>query len=124
MVETVATSLEAGRSTIVYTSLGDTPGAQMPAAQLGASLGTFARDVLRRSPVRRLIIAGGDTASYAARALGVQELEIAATLLPGAPLCRATLPGDPLDGLELICKGGQVGAPDFFTLAAAGASSR
>ncbi len=119
---TVISALRAGRTTIVYTSLGAPAGAPWPAPQLGRALGAFARRVLPQTCVRRLVIAGGDTASYTARALGVEELELQSPLVPGAPLCRASIPRDPLDGLELVCKGGQVGAADFFATAAAGAS--
>ena len=36
--------------------------------------------------MRRLCIAGGDTSSYAARALGIEALEMIAPLTPGAPV--------------------------------------
>jgi uncharacterized protein YgbK (DUF1537 family) len=34
--------------------------------------------------------------------------------LQGAPLCRATAPGRPVDGIEICFKGGQVGRDDYF----------
>jgi uncharacterized protein YgbK (DUF1537 family) len=37
-----------------------------------------------------------------------------APLTPGAPLCRAFAPGSPADGLEVVFKGGQVGAENYF----------
>jgi len=67
-------------------------------------------------PVRRVCIAGGDTSGFAARALGVTSLEMVASLTPGAPVCRAGAPGSPADGLELVFKGGQVGAENYFGL--------
>ena len=81
---------------------------------LGTALGKILRGALEQSRVRRLCIAGGDTSSYAARALGIEALEMIAQLTPGAPLCRATAPGLPVDGLEVVFKGGQVGAEDYF----------
>jgi uncharacterized protein YgbK (DUF1537 family) len=41
-----------------------------------------------------------------------------AQLTPGAPLCLARAPGSPADGVEIVFKGGQVGAPEFFARAA------
>jgi uncharacterized protein YgbK (DUF1537 family) len=37
-----------------------------------------------------------------------------APLTPGAPLCRAHAPGSPVDGCEVVFKGGQVGGEDYF----------
>ncbi len=51
---------------------------------------------------------------------GIDALEMAAPLAPGAPLCRALAPGRKLHGRELILKGGQIGGPDFFLQARAG----
>jgi uncharacterized protein YgbK (DUF1537 family) len=82
----------------------------------GNALGHALRDVLKQSAVQRVCIAGGDTSSYAARALGIEALEMIAPLTPGAPLCRAHAPGSPLEGREIIFKGGQVGAENYFEI--------
>ena len=37
-----------------------------------------------------------------------------APLTPGAPLCRACLRRLPVDRLEIVFKGGQVGAENYF----------
>jgi uncharacterized protein YgbK (DUF1537 family) len=81
---------------------------------LGAALGKIMRGALAQSKVRRLCIAGGDTSSFAARALGIEALEMIAPLTPGAPLCRAFAPDSPADGLEVVFKGGQVGGENYF----------
>ena len=117
----VIASLQAGRPTLVYTSRGEAGGALVPADILGTQLGQLARDAVARTGVQRLVVAGGDTSSYAGRALGIESLEMLAPLAPGAPLCRAAAPGSPADGREIIFKGGQVGAPDFFGAATRGA---
>jgi uncharacterized protein YgbK (DUF1537 family) len=44
----------------------------------------------------------------------MEALEMLTPLTPGAPLCRAHAPGSPVDGLEIVFKGGQVGAEDYF----------
>ncbi len=81
---------------------------------LGTALGTILREALAQTKVRRVCIAGGDTSSFAARALGIEALEMASSLTPGAPLCRVIAPGSPADGLEIVFKGGQVGAENYF----------
>ena len=81
---------------------------------LGTALGKILRGALAQSKVRRLCIAGGDTSSFAARALGIKALEMIAPLTPGAPLCRAFAPDSPADGLEVVFKGGQVGGENYF----------
>lgn len=115
-----AAELNAGRSVIVHTTKsgsdkrvaaklkGDT------AKILGTALGNVLRSAVEQSGVRRVCIAGGDTASYAARAMGIEALEMIAPLTPGAPLCRAIAPGSPVNGREVVFKGGQVGAEDYF----------
>ncbi len=127
--------LAAGRSVIVHTSRGGTDPRLAATARIfkrrglsaaeaktvsailfGAALGKVLNLALSQSGVRRLCIAGGDTSSYAARELGIQALAMIAPLTPGAPLCRAHAPGAPVDGLEVVFKGGQVGAENYFEI--------
>ncbi|MGC1439051.1 MAG: four-carbon acid sugar kinase family protein [Burkholderiaceae bacterium] len=81
---------------------------------LGGALGLLARDLIAQTGLRRVLIAGGDTSSYATQELGVRALEMAAELTPGAPLCRAHSDDPLIDGLEIALKGGQMGGPDYF----------
>ena len=124
-VAEAAGHLRAGRSVIVHTSRGQVdprvaaqPG--LAAQAVGAALGRVVRAAVERARPRRVVIAGGDTASRAARALGLEAVEMIAPLAPGAPLCRAYAPGSTLDGLELNFKGGQVGGEDYFGAVARG----
>jgi uncharacterized protein YgbK (DUF1537 family) len=112
--------LSAGRSVIVHTTR-DGGDKRIAAAlkkgaanTLGTALGKVLRGALERTRVQRLCIAGGDTSSFAARALSIEALEMIAQLTLGAPLCRAFAPGSPADGLEIVFKGGQVGAENYF----------
>jgi uncharacterized protein YgbK (DUF1537 family) len=89
---------------------------------LGTALGQILRGAVKHSSVRRICIAGGDTSSYAARAMGIEALEMIAPLTPGAPLCRAHAPDSPVDGRELVFKGGQVGAENYFGIVLKGNS--
>ena len=81
---------------------------------LGTAIGEVLRAVVAQSSVRRICIAGGDTSSFAAQALGIEALEMIASLTPGAPLCRAFAPNSPVDKLEIVFKGGQVGSENYF----------
>jgi uncharacterized protein YgbK (DUF1537 family) len=87
---------------------------------LGTALGKVLRGAVGQSGVHRICIAGGDTSSYAALALGIEALEMIAPLTPGAPLCRAHAPGSPVDGCEVVFKGGQVGAENYFEIVKSG----
>ncbi|QKJ28878.1 four-carbon acid sugar kinase family protein [Mucilaginibacter mali] len=80
----------------------------------GQVLGWIALAVAKNIKLQRLIIAGGDTSSFVARALGIESVEMIAPVSPGAPLCRASAPGSAVDGIEVNFKGGQVGAEDYF----------
>ncbi|TXK46082.1 four-carbon acid sugar kinase family protein [Pontibacter qinzhouensis] len=135
--EAIAT-INKGRSVIVHTNCGgnDTrlketkqilakTGDKSQTAQLyGTALGQIAREVAAHTVVRRVVIAGGDTSSFAARAMGIESVEMVAPLSPGAPICKAFAPGSPIDGLEVNFKGGQVGSPDYFGLASQGKALR
>ena len=108
-------ALAEGRSVAIYSALGPGDCAGPPRGEeLGAHLGSLLLEWIRRSGVRRVVIAGGDTSSHAARRLGVEALTFAGLLSPGAPLCRAHSKDPAVDGLELVLKGGQVGPEDFF----------
>jgi 3-oxoisoapionate kinase len=81
---------------------------------LGAEMGRLARELLAQSGLRRVVIAGGDTSSYATQELGLYGLEMLAELTPGAPLCRGYSNDPRFDGLEIALKGGQMGKADYF----------
>lgn len=84
-------------------------------AQLyGTALGLIVLGVAGKTSLQRVVIAGGDTSGYVARAMGIEAVEMIAPLSPGAPLCRAFAPGAATNGLEVNFKGGQVGAENYF----------
>jgi 3-dehydrotetronate 4-kinase len=64
--------------------------------------------------VRRLVVAGGETAGAVVQALGVRGLRIGRQIDPGVPW-TASLPARPDEpALALALKSGNFGAPDFF----------
>ncbi|OQP59800.1 four-carbon acid sugar kinase family protein [Niastella populi] len=107
--------LNKGKSVIVHTGgAGQQQAVNLPAQKLGAALGLLACDTASKTALKRIVIAGGDTSSYAARAMGIEAVEMIAPLVPGAPLCKATAPGSPVNGMEVNFKGGQVGGENYF----------
>jgi uncharacterized protein YgbK (DUF1537 family) len=93
-------ALTAGRSVVVHSASGAGPG----------DLARFVSAALEETPVRRFVLAGGDTAGGVLRHLHAETAELAG-LAGGLPVCRLT---SPLDGVEVILKGGQVGGPDVL----------
>jgi len=81
---------------------------------LGEGLGRVLRQVLARTGTRRAALAGGDSSSHALPQMGIEALEMAAPLVPGAPLCRVYAEDRRLDGTEIVLKGGQAGEADFL----------
>ena len=82
----------------------------------GRMLGDILKALLAETGLRRACVAGGDTASYAARQMGVEALEMVGKMAPGSPLCRVVAGESAVDGTEIAFKGGQVGGDDFFTV--------
>lgn len=118
--------IHSGKSVIVHTSHGDNDPrvAQIQeysrqngvptAAFLGTLLGHIAVAVAAAGGLKRILVAGGDTAGFVARAMGIEAVEIIAPLAPGAPLCKVYAPGSAVDGLEINFKGGQVGSENYL----------
>ncbi|KEO74283.1 four-carbon acid sugar kinase family protein [Anditalea andensis] len=88
--------------------------AEKTAKIYGEVIGKIIREIAHNIKIHRLVVAGGDTSSYLARALGIEAVEMIAPVVPGAPLCKAYAPGSPIDGMEVNFKGGQVGSEDYF----------
>jgi uncharacterized protein YgbK (DUF1537 family) len=129
LFERALKSLAEGKSVVIYTAAGpDDPsirttretvaaGSSNTAQVLGSALGRIARDLLARTGLRRVVVAGGDTSSYATQELGLYALEMLAELTPGAPLCRGYSEDPKFDGMEIALKGGQMGKSDYFGMA-------
>jgi uncharacterized protein YgbK (DUF1537 family) len=81
---------------------------------LGEHLGRVLKRVIEHTGIQRAVLAGGDSSSHAITQLGIEALEYAGPMVPGAPLCRARTDNRRLDGTEVVLKGGQVGEPDFL----------
>ena len=125
LLDRAGKSLASGRSLVVYSASGPddpslsatrahVPAGESTARSLGKAMGLMTRTLLGRSAVRRVVIAGGDTSSYAMQEIGLEALEMQAEIAPGAPLCRGHSRDARIDGLEIALKGGQMGKVDYF----------
>ncbi len=117
-------SLEAGRSVVLYTALGPAAdrGAEIDRQEgarhkLGRGLGELLRALTIEQNLQRVVIAGGDTSSHALGQMGVDALTVRMPLpaSPGSPLCVAHSRIKAIDGLEVALKGGQVGTERYFS---------
>lgn len=87
------------------------------ARQVGVALAETMRRLLDRvepAALLRIVVAGGDSSGEVASALGITALSVVAGMAPGAPLCRAWSEQPRREGLEIVLKGGQIGAVSFF----------
>lgn len=110
-------ALEQRRSVVLYSAASPEDRVDLQGARdaLGEQSGRVLCAVLDRAPIRRAMVAGGDTSSHAGRQLGIHALTFLSRIAPGAPLCRAWSNSPARDGLEIVFKGGQLGQHDFFT---------
>jgi len=132
-INTITELLDSGIPVIIHTSLGNddprfaqtyqifkakglTPNTigTKTSELFGTALGLIAMGVAGKKLLKRMVIAGGDTSGYVARAMRIEAVEMIAPLSPGAPLCKAYAPGSPAHGLEVNFKGGQVGSENYF----------
>ncbi len=119
IVGQVIASLRAGRNVLVHTQ--SSTGADTDtkhAAQVAQVTARLVAEVVRQmeacTPLRRVGIAGGDTSSHVAQALGLWGLGYRTTLAPGVTLSVAHSASPARHGMELMFKGGQMGEDDLF----------
>lgn len=117
--------LDRNRPTVIYTARGESgriTDGDVPAERLGTIYCDIARTVRRAVSLPRIVFSGGDSSSYAVRTVGAEALEIAVfDEVQNCHVCRLDAPGDSeINGLEVMLKGGQIGADDFFIRAMAG----
>lgn len=140
LVDAAARAFACGCSVVVHTARGseDPAIAQARAAaqraglasdevarRIGQAFAGVFRALTARGLVRRTVFAGGDTSSHAMRACGAYALSILASdFRENAHLCQLHSHGPPLDQVEVLLKGGQVGGDEFLLRALAGTPNR
>jgi len=114
----IAQGLARGRSMLACTRPAEPAPAEgdntVDAQALSRAGGDLLARVLAMVPLQRVGIAGGDTSSHAVQALDAWGLSYAADMGAGASLCRVHSDDAALDGMEIMLKGGQMGAHDVF----------
>ena len=123
----VVDRLAGGANVLVYSSgddshvaevqsLGRTKGLSVEQVGLVVSnaLTSIAVAAVRKARLRKLIVAGGETAGQVCRGLGVVALEVGGRIDPGVPWCIAK--GKTV--LAVVLKSGGFGSEDFFPKAA------
>ncbi|MGB3007786.1 MAG: four-carbon acid sugar kinase family protein [Chitinophagaceae bacterium] len=111
-VNKVNSLLKEKKNVIVHT--GDKQINNLSSEKLGTALGNIAKAAAQHSLIRRVVIAGGDTSSYAARAMDIEAVEMIAPFGNGSPLCKAISANKSINRLEVNFKGGQVGSESYF----------
>ena len=122
-------ALSQGQSAIVFTAAGpDDPslaavaeaasraGRSLGAVNetIGTGLGQLLAQLATEARLPRVVIAGGDTSSRATQGLGLVALTAKATVAPAVPLLLGHAQDPTAPPLELVLKGGQMGATDLF----------
>jgi uncharacterized protein YgbK (DUF1537 family) len=102
------------KTSVVIHTAGDQERIADAAAPIAHALAAIVRVILERLPISRMLVAGGDTSSGIARALGIVSVEMIGELTRGSPLCKVHEAASAADGLEITFKGGQIGNRDFF----------
>lgn len=122
-------ALNKGRSVVVHTAVGSEDerienvrtmavrsgmSAGETEAYIGDGLREIVRSVLSAFSVKRLVIAGGDTAGAVQKCLHIEALQIAASVGDPAPICYVYSREPEINGAEIAFKGGQVGQEGYF----------
>lgn len=118
-IQDAAAALAQGRNVLMHTDAPDQALSPDRTAATARATGQLVAGIVHASAalgrkLSRLGIAGGDTSSQAALALGLWGLGFHGTLAPGVTVSVAR-GDDPLtDGLQLMLKGGQMGGDALF----------
>lgn len=114
-------ALRAGRGVVLTSDDADADAVSgRPVLQaIAEAAASIIQAVAHDGAARRVIVCGGDTSSRVTRLLGVEALSLAANPWGNVVLLRAHAADPAVDGLELLLKGGQVGADSLFVDVAA-----
>lgn len=114
IIQHTVTLLQQGKNLVIHTGKRETEA--VPSEITGKVLGQIAREAIINTRLKRVVVAGGDTSSHAAREMEIDALEMIAPMVSGAPLCRVHSHNKSINGIEINFKGGQVGCEDYFLL--------
>ncbi|WP_134494076.1 four-carbon acid sugar kinase family protein [Microvirga pakistanensis] len=114
MIEKAAAALAQGEHVMLSTApdAGDAP--HSAAADLATASASLVDEVLKRHPVRRLAVAGGDTSSRIVGHLGYWGLGYHSQISNGVAVSLARSDDPSRDEMLVMLKGGQMGHEDLF----------
>jgi uncharacterized protein YgbK (DUF1537 family) len=114
VIEHAAAALAQGEHVMLSTApeVGDAP--HSAAADLARASASLVDEVLRRHPVRRLAIAGGDTSSRIVGHLGYWGLGYHSQISNGVAVSLARSDDSSRDAMLVMLKGGQMGHEQLF----------
>lgn len=109
-------ALSSGRGVVFTSADADVSGAgERPVLEaIAEASAIIVKAAAQARAARRVIVCGGDTSSRITRLLGIEALSIAANPWGNVVLLRPHATDPAIDGLELLLKGGQVGADTLF----------
>jgi len=127
-VEAASEALSEGKSPMLYAARGPDDSAiratrtrhselaltESVGSIIAQAQGELLRKLLDSVGKHRVVVAGGDTSGFAAKALEIEALEMLHPIAPGAPLCLAHSSVSSIHGLEISLKGGQNGNHRYF----------
>lgn len=105
--------LASGRSVALTSDDATTSGGDV-LTRIARAAASVVLAAVRAHATRRVVVCGGDTSGRVVRLLGVASLSIVANPVANVVLLRAHSAEESVDRLELVLKGGQVGADDMF----------
>ncbi|MFM0597125.1 four-carbon acid sugar kinase family protein [Paraburkholderia dilworthii] len=108
------TKMNTGADAHAHAAASASASAEGALPQLADACAILLQQVLSAVRLQRIGIAGGDTSSFAIRALGAWGLSYLAPLSAGVTVCRLHADRAELDGMEIMLKGGQMGGVDLF----------
>jgi uncharacterized protein YgbK (DUF1537 family) len=112
--ERVVSALAAGDSVALSSHHSDAAQVEDALSSIAESASAIVTAATAAGATNRVILCGGDTSSRVTGMLGIRSLSIAANPWGNVVLLRGQAPGSAIDGVELLLKGGQVGADDLF----------
>lgn len=114
VLDTTVSALLEGHNVLVTTAPPEGPAPIRLMPGLAEASAAFIDDVVARSGVRRVAIAGGDTSSAAVPALGFWGLAYHSVISRGSTVCVGRSDNLARDGMHLLLKGGQMGDDVVF----------
>lgn len=112
LLDDIITSLQNGQDVLVYS--GDRQLETIDSRVLGTWYGELVKEIASTVAFDKLVICGGDTSSYVARAMQIEAVEIVQLFVPGAPICKTYSSIPYINQLNINVKGGQVGGPNYL----------